>query len=132
MLPYFEKNNNSAVRNPEFVRQEIQSLLDKGIIAQIDHQPYCCSPLTVASRTCSLTNTTKLREILRNINYIFSFSFFFVFSSLFDSPKVSMFFFKKSFFFSFFFVCPLKYFSLSFFNFLINILFPFFEKFSCF
>ena len=47
---YHEDNNKSAKENPEYLRQEVQSLCDKGVVTKVKNRPHCCSPLTVASR----------------------------------------------------------------------------------
>jgi len=44
----FLKNNKSARENPEFVRKEIQALLDKGVVSEVKDKPKVVNPLTVA------------------------------------------------------------------------------------
>ena len=66
-------NNRSAIENSAFVRQEIENLLSKGCIAQVDSPPEVINPLTVA-----VGNTGKQRLVLdcRHINVcLFKFKF---------------------------------------------------------
>ena len=42
------KNNKSARSNPTFVVEEIDRLLDKGVIQEVQERPYVVNPLTVA------------------------------------------------------------------------------------
>ena len=49
--PYFEKNNKSCLENLEIAQEKIEKWLKKGIIYEVRHRPYCCSPLTVAAKT---------------------------------------------------------------------------------
>ena len=44
---YFERNNLSARRSPNFVESEIQNLLDKNLIVECFSRPSFCNPLTV-------------------------------------------------------------------------------------
>jgi hypothetical protein len=44
---FYAKNNASSLRNAPFVRAEIEKLLSKGYIEELQQQPYCCNPLTV-------------------------------------------------------------------------------------
>ncbi|VDI20041.1 Hypothetical predicted protein [Mytilus galloprovincialis] len=59
------QNNKSARDNPEFVKSEIEKLLEKGCITQVSRKPYVVNPLTVAHNRGS-----KLRLVLdaRHIN----------------------------------------------------------------
>ena len=59
--PFYKRNNLSARQEISFVREEVASLLTSGIIAKCESCPYIVSPLTVAVRTCCLTNKTKKR-----------------------------------------------------------------------
>ena len=49
--PYYEPNNLSANEHPEFVRIEINDMVQKQILREVSERPYCCSPLSVAKRT---------------------------------------------------------------------------------
>jgi hypothetical protein len=42
------RNKRSARENPVFVKSEINSLLTKEIISEVDEVPYVVNPLTVA------------------------------------------------------------------------------------
>ena len=42
------RNNKSARENLPFVRSEVQSLLQKGVVSKTDEIPYVVNPLTVA------------------------------------------------------------------------------------
>ena len=61
--PCYLKNNASSRVHELFVRTEIEDLLSKGYVTELDQRPYCCNPLTVAKGR-------KLRLILdcRHIN----------------------------------------------------------------
>ena len=45
---YYAKNNKSSLNHKEFVESAITDLLKKGAIQEVNEQPYCCNPLTVA------------------------------------------------------------------------------------
>ena len=47
---YEEQNNLSAKENMQFVRQEVQSLVEQGVVEIVKQKPLCVSPLTVAIR----------------------------------------------------------------------------------
>ena len=47
---YPEPNNKSAKEEPQFLREEVYKLRDKGVVSKVEKRPHCCSPLTVASR----------------------------------------------------------------------------------
>ena len=42
------KNNKSALENPDFVAEEIDRLLKKGVVKQVTEAPFVINPLTVA------------------------------------------------------------------------------------
>ena len=66
--PFSAKNNKSSLDHPEFVENAIDELLQRNCIKEVDSQPYCNNPLTVAD------STEKLRLVLdlRHVNqYIF-------------------------------------------------------------
>ena len=48
--PYFEPNNRSAMSHPDFVRKELEDMVQQQVIREVDEQPFCCSPLSVAER----------------------------------------------------------------------------------
>ena len=57
-------NNLSSKNNASFVRKEIEDLLGKGYVSELNSIPFCCNPLTVAS-------VKKLRLVLdlsRHVN----------------------------------------------------------------
>ena len=61
--PFFAPNNLSARCNSDFVAAAVNELLAKGIVTEVDTQPFCCNPLTVAQGK-------KLRLVLdlRHVN----------------------------------------------------------------
>lgn len=78
-LPFFTlpeneilKNNKSALDNKEFVSEEIQKLLGKGCITEVQQKPLVVNPLTVAE------GKNKLRLVLdcRHINpHLYKYKF---------------------------------------------------------
>ena len=66
-------NNKSSRDNPDFVKSEIDNLLNKGCISEVNFQPHVVNPLTVA-----FNKKNKLRLVLdcRHINpHLFKFRF---------------------------------------------------------
>ena len=61
--PFFAKNNQSSMRNKQFVEEAISKLLRYGSIEELSQRPFCCNPLTVAE-------SSKLRLVLdlRHVN----------------------------------------------------------------
>jgi len=61
--PFFAKNNQSSLRNPEFVETAISELLANNCIEEVSEPSFCCNPLTVAEGK-------KLRLVLdlRHVN----------------------------------------------------------------
>ena len=47
---YRENNNKTALENLPFLRSHVSSLVSDTTVEEVDSQPLCCSPLTVASR----------------------------------------------------------------------------------
>ena len=69
----FQRNNKTARDDMTFVRNEVIKLVDSQAVVKLTYQPFIVSPLTVATRTDCITNTTKKRFF----NLIFYFFFFF-------------------------------------------------------
>ena len=68
--PSLTKNNASARRNMDFVRQEVHQLHAAGIVEFVDSPPFIVSPLTVASNSAN-----KLRlclDVSRSVNQFLS------------------------------------------------------------
>ena len=61
---YSEKNNRSAELNMDFVKEQIQKLLLKGVIEKRDVKPTCVNPLSVSSRYCHETKKLKYRTVV--------------------------------------------------------------------
>lgn len=59
---FFTINNKSARLKLDFVRQEVDKLLSKGVISKLDQKPFICSPLTVACRNDFMSNEAKYRR----------------------------------------------------------------------
>ena len=47
---YVEENNLSAKENMQFVREQVQKLVSKGVVKALQERPRCINPLTVASK----------------------------------------------------------------------------------
>ena len=77
---YFEPNNESALLSVDFVQFEIQRLLDLDRIAECPLKPYCCNPLSVASKLDS-NGRVKLWLVLDLSRHINNFI---------DSPSVKL------------------------------------------
>lgn len=60
---FYAKNNSSSLRHDMFVKESIQKLLTNKCILEVNEQPFCCNPLTVAEKS-------KLRLVidLRHVN----------------------------------------------------------------
>lgn len=65
--PYFEENNVSALSNLDFVRQEVDKLLQNKLISQINHKPFCCNPLTVAFKKSNNAKRLVI-DLSRHVN----------------------------------------------------------------
>ena len=61
------KNNASALRNKQFVTDEIEKLSNKGFVAEKFREPFCCNPLTVAEKG-KLRLVLDLRHVNKFIN----------------------------------------------------------------
>ena len=69
------KNNKSARANPQFVKQEIKSLLDKNVISQVEDKAHVVNPLSVAySRKGKPRLVLDCRNINRNL-HLFNIKF---------------------------------------------------------
>ena len=67
--PYRERNNASARQHLDFVRDQTDKLIIRGVVRRVDKQPLCVNPLTVASR--EVNGKTKLRmclDLSRHVN----------------------------------------------------------------
>jgi hypothetical protein len=53
--PYKERNNRSALNNPETVQKKLQEWIKQGHVTELESQPHCCSNLSVAEKLDSDT-----------------------------------------------------------------------------
>jgi hypothetical protein len=69
--PYKERNNRSTLNNPETVQKKLQEWIKQGHVTELESQPHCCSPLSVAEKLDSDTRLVKKRVVLdmsRHVN----------------------------------------------------------------
>jgi hypothetical protein len=69
--PYCEPNNKSAVRHKTVLWEKICSWEAKGFCKKVEKQPYCCNPMTIASKTDLRTGEIKHRPCMdfsRHVN----------------------------------------------------------------
>jgi len=68
---YTEKNNRSALDNPDFVREKIKNWLAAGFAEELSVPAYCNNPLSVAEKYDPVQDSVKLRPVLdlsRHVN----------------------------------------------------------------
>ena len=68
LRPYRERNNKSALDNMPYLQEHVESLLVDTTISEVFSQPFCCNPLTVASRY--VEGLLKLRMCIDLSRYI--------------------------------------------------------------
>ena len=47
---FYAKNNQSSLRNQDFVEDAIENLSKGGLIKEVQERPHCVNPLTVAEK----------------------------------------------------------------------------------
>ena len=62
--PYFEKNNSSSLKDLPFVREKVGTYVKDGVVEKLDHMPWYCNPLSVASKVIYRSNDLKKRLVI--------------------------------------------------------------------
>jgi hypothetical protein len=68
---YFEPNNKSALEHIAVVREKVAEWIQEGFVEQLHEPSFCTSPLSVAARYDSATDSIKYRPVLdlsRHVN----------------------------------------------------------------
>ena len=68
---YYEQNNKSCLENLSVAQSKVEKWVKQGICYKVNQRPYCCSPLSISSKTNYLTGEVKLRPCLdlsRHVN----------------------------------------------------------------
>ena len=60
--PFYAKNNASSLSHADFVAEAIQKLVKHKCVKEVGEMPYCCNPLTVASKGKKLRLVLDLRH----------------------------------------------------------------------
>ena len=68
LRPYRERNNKSALDNMPYLQEHVESLMLDTTVSEVFSQPFCCNPLTVASRI--VEGVLKLRMCIDLSRYI--------------------------------------------------------------
>jgi hypothetical protein len=68
---YREKNNVSAIKNMEVLKEKVKEWEDDGYVERLDGPAWCCNPMSVAAKHDLVKDETKLRpciDLSRHVN----------------------------------------------------------------
>jgi len=68
---YAEKNNVSAVKNMDVLREKVAEWQAGGYVEQLAEPAWCCNPMSVAAKYDPVKDETKLRPVIdlsRHVN----------------------------------------------------------------
>jgi DNA-binding HxlR family transcriptional regulator len=68
---YREKNNVSALKNMEVLKEKVKEWEDDGFVERLDGPAWCCNPMSVAAKYDPVKDETKLRpciDLSRHVN----------------------------------------------------------------